>query len=447
MKFILKLLSITFVVLIPFLPFKEILAFCGFYVARADATLFNKASKVVLVKDGEKNVITMMNDYQGKLQDFALVVPVPVVLQKEQINVGDNKPIDHLDAYTAPRLVEYFDENPCQKRYYEMEEQAKVNAPSGRIKEKGEKKDLGVTIEASYTIGEYDIVILSAKYSNGLEEWLINNKYKIPAGASKALQPYIKQNMKFFVAKVNLKEHSKANLTYLRPIQFAFNSPKFMLPIRLGMINAKGDQDLIIYALSKNGRVETTNYRTVKLPSDMEVPSFVKREFKDFYLAMFENQVKKENGKAVFTEYFWDMGWCDPCAADPMSTSELKALGVMWLLDNDFSGGAQNVLVTRLHLRYNNDTFPEDLNFQETSDRNNFQGRYIIRHPWTGSPNECREAKNYLQSLGKRQEEEAKNLAILTGWDIGTIRQKMNIGKRDTNNSQEEEQWWKKLWK
>ena len=43
-----------------------------------------------------------------------------------------------------------------------------------------------------------------------------------------------------------------------------------MLPIRLGMVNAKGSQELFVYALTRKGRVETTNYRTVKLPSDID---------------------------------------------------------------------------------------------------------------------------------------------------------------------------------
>jgi hypothetical protein len=61
---------------------------------------------------------------------------------------------------------------------------------------------------------------------------------------------------------------------YLRPLQVRYDTPKFMLPLRLGTVNASGPQDLIIYALSKNGRVETTNYRTVKLPSNFDVPLY-----------------------------------------------------------------------------------------------------------------------------------------------------------------------------
>ena len=92
-------------------------------------------------------------------------------------------------------------------------------------------------------------------------------------------------------------------LTFLRPLQFAYESPKFMLPIRLGMLNAKGEQDLLIYMLSRDGRVETTNYRTVKLPSDLEIPEFVKNDFGTFYKSMFNEQARKENHSVVFTEY------------------------------------------------------------------------------------------------------------------------------------------------
>ena len=40
-------------------------AFCGFYVAKADAKLFNEASKVVIARHDGKTVITMVNDYIG----------------------------------------------------------------------------------------------------------------------------------------------------------------------------------------------------------------------------------------------------------------------------------------------------------------------------------------------------------------------------------------------
>src|SRR3989475_8485124 len=105
-----------------------VLAFCGFYVAKADAKLFNQASQVVLVRHDNKTVITMANDFKGDPKEFAIVVPVPTVLEKDQIRVGDRALIEHLDAYSAPRLVEYFDDDPCSPR---MLFESKMSAQRG----------------------------------------------------------------------------------------------------------------------------------------------------------------------------------------------------------------------------------------------------------------------------------------------------------------------------
>ena len=141
----------------------------------------------------------------------------------------------------------------------------------------------GVTVEANYDVGEYDVSILSANESDGLVNYLTDNGYKIPAGADSVLGSYIKQKMRFFVAKVNIERMQGLNNGYLRPLQVRYDTAKFMLPLRLGTVNSNGPQDLIILALSKNGRIETANYRTVKLPSNIEVPLYVKQEFGPFY--------------------------------------------------------------------------------------------------------------------------------------------------------------------
>src|SRR5947199_2764326 len=95
-----------------------ILGFCGFYVAKADTKLFNKASQVVLVRDGDRTVMTMANDFEGEPKEFAVVIPVPTFLSRDQIHVGEKTLVDHLDAYSAPRLVEYFGQTPCVCRDY-----------------------------------------------------------------------------------------------------------------------------------------------------------------------------------------------------------------------------------------------------------------------------------------------------------------------------------------
>jgi len=405
-------------------------AFCGFYVAQADAKLFNKSSKVVLARDGEKTAITMANDYQGDAKEFAVVIPVPTFIERKQIGVVDMPTIDHLDAFTAPRLVEYFDDDPCVVRPMPA---AVARAGGGRMLAYGEDVDRryrGVTVEATYDVGEYDVSILSARESDGLVNWLTDNGYRIPGGAEAVLGSYIKQNMRFFVAKVNLDRMKLIGAGYLRPLQVRYDTAKFMLPLRLGTVNADGPQDLIIYAITRNDRVETTNYRTVKLPTGVDVPLYVKGEFGKFYKAVFERAVAREDMRAVFVEYAWDLGWCDPCAAKPMTFKELVELGARWIESDEDApfatrrGGGADAFVTRLHVRYDAAHFPEDLVFMETRDRENFQGRYVLRHPWRGDAR-CLAATRYRAGLPARFRREAENLSGLTGWDAKDIAARM----------------------
>ncbi|MEM1173618.1 MAG: DUF2330 domain-containing protein [Pseudomonadota bacterium] len=426
-------------------------AFCGFYVAKADTDLFNEASQVVLVRDGKRTVITMVNDFHGDVSDFAMVVPVPTFIEREQINVGDMAVVDHLDAYTSPRLVEYFDENPCAIRQEVLNSTRAFPSVAETSDADFRRKSLGVTIEASYTVGEYDILILDATQSSGLITWLNENGYRIPDGAERIVGSYLKQGMRFFVAKVNVDNYDHSGYTNLRPLQVAFESEKFMLPIRLGTLNAKGQQDMYVYTLTRTGRVETSNYRTVRLPTGQELPVHVKDDFGDFYRSMFARQTEQANHRGVFLEYAWDMAWCDPCAADPLTRDELRSLGVFWLEEGTAetrpglrpSPVPQNVFVTRLHVRYDAEHFPEDLMLTETGDRQNFQGRYVIRHAYEGD-SQCNQMQSYRAALIERQEREAQTLANLTGWDVNGIRDK--IPTLASLEPVKPEPWWKRLW-
>ena len=403
----------------------QVWAFCGFYVAKAGAELFNNKSQVIIVRDGNKNVITMANDFKGDAKDFAMVVPVPVVLKKEDIKVVYKTLFDKLDAYSAPRMVEYYDENPCEPRVYKMERaMANVMTDSDMAApmEAEVKKDYKVTIEAKYSVEEYDILILSAKESSGLKNWLTDNGYSIPAKAEEVLDPYIKSNLKFFVVKVNMEKMKGLTDGYLRPLQIRFEHEKFMLPIRLGMANANGEQDMIVYAFTKNGRVETTNYRTVKVPSDRNIPMYVQQRFDKFYGDLFTKSYKREEKNAVFVEYAWNLSpynylKCDPCVGEVPDYSDMITAGVDWLKSGNGINNSASVFFTRLHVRYTRDKFPQDLMFMETPNMENFQGRYIITHPAKGDL-KCDEGQKYLTDLRNRRQRENMELAALTGWNV-----------------------------
>lgn len=387
-------------------------AFCGLYVSRADGDLYNEASKVVMVRDGNQTVITMAADYQGEPSEFAMVVPTPGVLARDQIRTVKAEILAAIDAYSAPRLVEYEDDDPCQP----MVEMPAEPAAMGRLFDRAAEPQrhrgpaaFGVNVEAEYTVGEYDIVMLGATQSDGLVQYLLQEGYNIPDGAETVLGDYINGGMKFFVARINLDRHDGAsNLT---PLQLSFTSKAFMLPIRLGQVNAKGHQDLLLMTLSKKGRVHTQNYPLHRVHTDQEIPIFVRQRFGEFYKAMFDRTVGTIGGSGILMEYAWDMAWCDPCAADPLSNEQLSELGVGWL--NEDANAGQDVFVTRFHARYD-DSFKEDIVLVETQNRENFQGRYVMREPFEGAFT-C-DASDYVDRVKARTVEEADTVERLTGW-------------------------------
>jgi hypothetical protein len=226
--------------------------------------------------------------------------------------------------------------------------------------------------------------------------------------------------MKFFVAKVNLKRHKSAKATELEPLQISFRSKDFMLPIQLGKVNSTGTQDVLAMFLTRTGAVETANYRTQKIPTDVVIPTFVKNMFGYFYKSMFSTSAKNQ---AVVMEYAWDMAWCDPCAADPFSAKALRELGGHWIKGNRANAG-EDVFVTRLHMRYDENTMTRDPMFKHTNDRSNFQGRYIMNQPFMGDVS-CEAGTKYVKQKRRDLRKEAVTLADLTNWSPRKIEKRI----------------------
>ena len=393
-------------------------AFCGFYVSDSGSKLFNNATQVALMREGTRTVLSMQNNYEGPPERFALVVPVPVVLQKENVKTLPRDLFTKLEQLDAPRLVEYWEQDPCAQGGSGTGEG--FGNGHGRLggthATRSAGPDLGVTVEAQFTVGEYEIVILSAEDSGGLDTWLRREKYNIPPGAEPYLRPYVAKGSKFFVAKVDpakvtFDEHHQAQLS---PLRFHYDSEQFTLPVRLGLLNAKDTQDLVVHVLAKGQRYEAANYENVAIPTNLDVNEDAKKDFAGVYNALFDDTVR-EHPKAVVTEYSWDAATCDPCPGPALSAQDLATLGAdalpqsqqpsqpaprrMWRWGGGF-------VLTRLHARYTKDALGDDLVFRAAppivggremrafgasleqtpspSSFNNFQARYAIRHPWTG---------------------------------------------------------------
>jgi hypothetical protein len=466
-------------------------AFCGLVVARSEAKLDNSASRVVIVREGNKSIFTMANNFQGDVRDFARIVPIPVIPTRKQVRIGDNQIIDQIDAFTAPRLAQYVDDYG-RMLFSDIEKGLvllwvlfsfgitllvvrkmawweklilvliisllfALAAPSflnQANKSKSSSAPLAsesVRVMDQFSVGEYDVSLLDATESDGLTNWLKTNDYKLPAGAEPMLNSYIQQGMKFFVVKVNLAALQKSGHGFLRPIVIEYESPKFMLPMRLGTLNATADQDLTVYVLSPNAVAEVANYPTIPIPTDFvsmakeasgkELPSLIKNNFGEFYQAVFQKAYEDAGKSVALMEFAGQFGRCDPCS---ITREQLAALGKN-LEKTGISASQAPITITRLHVRYNEQTFPNDLEFRlvdfdEMQSRlaqgqnptrqeallyrtgTLHQGRYVIRDT-TGGAWSFSRLKYHWQMRHANQ-----NLARLTGWGPEKIEQLAKAG-------------------
>jgi hypothetical protein len=275
-----------------------------------------------------------------------------------------------------------------------------------------------VVVEAQFAVGEYEIVILSANDSGALDRWLRQHGYQIPAGADAVLRPYVQQGMKFFVAKVDVARVTfQQGRAVLSPLQVSYDSESFSLPVRLGLLNSGGEQDLLVHILAPNQRYEVANYRNVTVPTNINVQDRTRDEFGRFYEAVFRETLAANRG-AVVTEYAWQASSCDPCPGGMggLNPTDLQTLGASALGGAPSAAGRRMpngglmppgrrgippFVLTRLHYRYSPAGLGEDLVFRAAppieggrenteghgarpASVNNFQARYAIRHAFAG---------------------------------------------------------------
>ncbi|MFT5434178.1 MAG: hypothetical protein ACI9OJ_004891 [Myxococcota bacterium] len=293
-------------------------AFCGFYVSDSEVELGNDSSFVVLLRDGTKTVMTMRNSYVGPAADFALVVPIPVSIGEDDVHVVNEEVLEQLERFTSPRLVEYWENEPrCPSPLYGRTARfLRIRSGSAQV-----------TVETSFAVGEYDFVVLGANDSLSLERYLTRNGYQIPENAAPLLRPYVAQGYRFLVAKVDATRVTFVDgRAVLSPIRIAYDSPRFELPIRLGLANSRGEQDVVAVVISRDGRFEVANRRNVFVPTNLEVRPAARERFTELYASILDRTFERNPG-AVITEHAWATTGCDPCTGPALGVAELDQLG------------------------------------------------------------------------------------------------------------------------
>jgi hypothetical protein len=301
-------------------------------------------ARTAIVRQNGRITFTVSINPEGAAQDFALVLPVPALLQEDDIAVLDGEVFARLEGYTS--LLTMSDAGCVPS------DSATGGAGGGLESGEGD----GVVVEAEYLVGDYQIAILSATESAGLFNWLDDNGYQLAEATLPVLEDYIDQGMFFMTAKV-APEAAVADGTPLPPLQVAYDAEVFSIPIRLAARNSPGQQDMLIYAITDKsdlgGRVAVSNYSEFSIPDKCIWGNPATDDFNEFY----ENEFRPLWADAGYagwtTEWAGEWGSCSPCSGVQITDEDLDALG--------FDGGLDSHFLTRLHVRYTPDTATQDL--------------------------------------------------------------------------------------
>lgn len=358
-----------FTLLLTQLSLQAASAFCGTYVGGVGAEFYNNYSQLAVVRDNNQTTLTIVNDVEGNFDNFALVIPVPEVIPEDKINVLEPELFDRLDAYSQPRLVTY----TCEDFEERMDTGLDFDS-SEDVPESGSDPE-DVNVEALYIVGEFEIVILSATQSDSLFTWLNDNGYQVPGQSQDLLQQYIDGGSYFLAAKV-AADAGVGSGDKLSPLQFAYTSDAFQIPIRIGTLNAKEAQDLVVYAVSdyQNGRVGISNsvYSEFSIEDECMWDPVDGQSFGDYYAEQFTNGYEETDSGAWTVEYAWGGGGCDPCSGTPPDASDLIALGV-----NEDLVHYSDYFFTRLHARYTPAQATEELMLYQSNLTEQMQYRFI----------------------------------------------------------------------
>jgi len=306
-------------------------------------------ARVALVHQDRRTTFTVSVNPVGEQQNFALVLPVPALLEADDIRVIEGDVFERLDGYTGIlRMADAGCASAGGGGEGEGEGEGESDAGSG-----------SVTVEAEYLVGGYELALLSATESAGLFDWLDANGYHLAEATIPVLEDYIDEGMFFLTARVH-EETAVADGSPLPPLQVAYDADVMTIPIRLAARNSPGEQDMLVYAITdrSGGAVAISNYPEFSIRDQCIWGRGGSGDFLDFYEDLFRTGWEEAGRAGWTTEWSGRPYSCSPCSPVPLFDVDLVSLG--------FEGDFYDHHLTRLHVRYTPETATQDLMLYST---------------------------------------------------------------------------------
>ena len=208
--------------------------------------------KAIIVYDGGREDLLLQVKYEGPLEEFGWLIPVPSLPTVEKGSMG---PFYELSQLTQQQWG------------------IRHGVMSGSAGIKGAEGETVKVIELK-TVGAYEVAVLSAQEAGSLERWLKAHGYTIPGGQTGIVDEYIHKGWYFIAAKINLskpvalqkaagatakntKASAQARNTIrkqlssgeLHPLLITFDTPKCIYPLRISAVSGK-PSEVSLYVLS-----------------------------------------------------------------------------------------------------------------------------------------------------------------------------------------------------
>jgi hypothetical protein len=270
---------------------------------------------VVAVREGDHTVISIQAQVRGPAGVVALIAPVHTPVGAPR----SSKPgvIAPLERVSGPRLVEYWEMDPCELHDLPATSDGTVSpseeVASGPQSASGaEPDDLAAEISPAASGAE----LLASLKRDG---------FAVPDKAEGILDGYLQAGMKIAVARVDTAKLPRSGDVVALPVlRVHARSPALTLPTRLFAAGSTR-RELSIYVLAPGDRFEAQGQPNLAVPTNLDVADGVRGKVAPFYRALVDRAFEKNPG-ALLTEYAWRASSCELCSG-PLTAAELDSLG------------------------------------------------------------------------------------------------------------------------
>lgn len=261
----------------------------GAPVARACGGFFcgqqpvdQQAERIVFAMGETGTTMIVQIAYAGRPDEFAWVLPIAGVPDRESLGTFPAAAIQALDVNTAPMFFRP-DDPEC----------GGVLLDGGG----GPESTPGVTVHIAQTVGPYDVAVVEAETADPLFAWLDEHGYRLGERMRPVVATYVDEGMNLLALRLS----PDAETRDIEPFRMTLPPGPPSIPIRLTAIASEPEMGLLVFLLG-DGRWGPANWSELEIdPASLRYASYTWPAETD-WLVRVARDADEEGGRAWVTE-------------------------------------------------------------------------------------------------------------------------------------------------